>query len=162
MEIVGVCDITQRNIEVSEKHYIVNPPFGIHTQLQFKDDISYKIIDEFCKSIYRDIPYKIESTVNHKPIVYGELMGFIQKLHQLHEKYDFIYQLPIVLKKIVNVVSKNNLTGEEKGFIEDVEDAGLLYKTGTSERKSLYPYKVRNRKRLLAIGFSLVLCKFLE
>lgn len=162
MDIVGVCDITQIIINVSEKHYIVNPPFGINTQLQFYYDTPKYMMDDFCDSIYGDIPYKIESTINNKAIDINELRNFIEKLHILKNKYDFIYQLPIVLRKIVNVVSKNNLTHEEKIFIKDVEDAGLLYKTGTSERKSLYPYKVRNRSRLLAIGFSLVLCKFLE
>lgn len=132
--LVGSCDITHENILVNEEHYIVLPLIGNNTNLQFKLSVSRDKIRTFCQSIYQNIPFTIEKTINPDAIKLNELTLFINNLKSLSLKYEMIYNYPIVLNKVLKLLQKKILTLEEKDFITDMEDAGILYKQSTNNR----------------------------
>lgn len=132
----GTCDLSQRYIYVGEICHVAHPPFGPHTELQFKLDIPIEEINEYCKSIYHEIQFEIREKKMENGIKKDELFEFIKSLHQLNEKYIKINLLDLctVLRKIVKLLKKSNLLEEEKKFMKDMENIGNLYKTGTPER----------------------------
>jgi len=135
--LVGGCDISHQNILVNEEHYVVLPLIGRNTNLQFKLNISKQQIETFCKDIYQNISFSITKTVNDKAIDINELRLFIGDLARLYPTYKIIYNYPLVLNQILILLQKETLSSQEKKFISDMEDVGILYKKSTSNRKIL-------------------------
>ena len=140
--ISGTCDLSQRYIYVGETCHVAHPPFGPHTELQFNLDIPIDEINDYCKSIYGEIQFEIREEKMENGLKIDELREFIKSLHELNEKYMKINLLDLctVLRKIVELLKKLNLSEEDKEFMKDMENIGNLYKPGTPERIVLNNY----------------------
>lgn len=136
-EIAGNCDISQSIIHTNEIVYVAYPLFGPSANLQFKLNIPIDEIHKFCKLIYDDIQFEIKEKKMETEISKKELIEFNNSLIKLNEKYFIMLDLCKVLKKIIELLKKSNLSEKEKEFMQDMEKIGNLYKPGTPERTIL-------------------------
>lgn len=147
--LAGHCDLSHQDILVGEEHYIVEPSIGKYTQLQFKTSQYQDEIEKLVKSIYGDIPFSIKKKVSQVEINIADYWSYLGALNKIKSKYQMTCQSKDLVTKIIEILRKKNQPDNEKVFLKDMEEIGLLHPEGSTPRMLLDKFLETDNSKLL-------------